>query len=69
VREANGKVGPRLGRLREQGDVAGVLPNSPQNLTYWIMHPREADPKTAMPELGVTEEDARDLAAYLLGLP
>jgi cytochrome c len=65
VREATGKVGPRLDWLTEQVYIAGVLPNSPQNLIAWIRQPREANPRTAMPDLGVSAEDARDIAAYL----
>jgi cytochrome c1 len=30
-----------------------------------VQHPHAVDPQTAMPEVGVTDEDARDLAAYL----
>ena len=45
--------------------IAGVLPNTPDALIRWIMDPRDVDPKTAMPDLGVTSHDARDIAAYL----
>ncbi len=62
---ADGRVGPRLDRLREQAYIAGVLPNSPQNMVTWIRRPKEIDPKTAMPTLSVSESDARDIAAYL----
>jgi cytochrome c len=65
VREAKGRVGPQLSRLREQIYLAGVLPNIPENLIEWIQHPRDINPQTAMPNLGVTEEDARDMATYL----
>jgi cytochrome c len=66
---ATGKVGPRLDRVREHVYVGGVLPNTPQNMIFWIANPKEADPRTAMPDLDVSEEDARDIAAYLYGLP
>jgi cytochrome c2 len=69
VRGAHGKVGPRLDRMKEQVYIAGILPNTPQNLTFWIKHPKRADAKTAMPDLGVTEQDARDIADYLYRLP
>ncbi len=62
---ADGRVGPRLDRLREPAYIAGVLPNSPQNLAAWIQRPRDIDPRTARPTLGVAEADARDMAAYL----
>lgn len=69
VRGANGNVGPRLDRVGEQVYVAGVLTNTPRNLTFWIVDPKIANPLTAMPDLGVSEEDARDIAAYLYRLP
>jgi cytochrome c1 len=42
-----------------------VLPNTPQNMVRWLRHPQAVSPKSAMPDLGVTEPDARDVAAYL----
>ena len=58
-------VGPSLKDIRKSSYVAGVLPNSADNLIKWIQHPQQVNPKTAMPELGVTEAQARDIAAYL----
>jgi cytochrome c2 len=65
VPHARSQVGPSLKQIRDASYVAGVLPNSAGNLEKWIMHPREIDPKTAMPDLGVTQAEARDMAAYL----
>ena len=65
---AVGKVGPVLDGIAERSYVAGVLPNTPDNLVRWIMAPRAVDPKTAMPNLGVRAADARDIAAYLYSL-
>jgi len=65
VREARGRVGPELTHLRAQAFIAGRLPNTPPNLALWIRAPRHVDPGSAMPDLGVTEQDARDIAAYL----
>jgi zinc transporter ZupT len=48
-----------------RGFIAGVLPNTPQNMVRWLRHPQAVSPKSAMPDLGVTEPDARDIAAYL----
>jgi cytochrome c1 len=45
--------------------IAGTLPNSPQHLTQWIEHPQQVHPGTAMPEMGVTPQDANDMAQYL----
>jgi cytochrome c len=69
VRGAVGMVGPKLDRVKERIYVAGVLPHTPENLLFWIAHPKQADPLTAMPDLGVSEADARDIAAYLYHLP
>jgi cytochrome c len=62
---ASGRVGPKLLELDEQIYVGGVLPNAPEQLVRWIQNPKEFSPETAMPELGVTAEDARDIAAHL----
>jgi cytochrome c2 len=48
--------------------IAGVLPNTPANLARWIIQPRLIRPHTIMPALGVSETDARDIAAYLYSL-
>jgi cytochrome c1 len=51
--------------MAHQAYIAGVLPNTRENLVYWILEPHKVDPLTAMPDLGVTEEQARDMAAFL----
>jgi cytochrome c len=48
--------------------VAGVLPNTPSNVIRWIQNPPGVDHLTAMPNLGVTDTDARDIASYLYTL-
>lgn len=68
VPQAAGKVGPALKGIGGQVYLAGRLENRPENLIAWIQHPRAVDPLTAMPELGVTEPQARDIAAYLYTL-
>jgi cytochrome c len=65
---ANAKVGPPLAGLIERAYVAGVVPNTPANLMMWIRNPQEVDPRTAMPDLGVGEREARDIAGYLYSL-
>lgn len=62
---ARGRVAPPLTAFSERAYVAGVLSNTPDNLIRWIRFPQEISPRTAMPNLGVTEQDARDIAAYL----
>lgn len=62
---ADGKVGGPLGGLRERVFIAGVANNTPRNLVHWIVDPRHFSPRTAMPATGISEDEARDLAAYL----
>ena len=65
VARATGLVGPPLEGLRERIYVGGVLPNTADNLVEWIKDPRRFSPKTAMPNVGATDAQARDIAAYL----
>ena len=45
--------------------IAGTLANTPENLARWLRETQKVKPGTAMPQLGVVEEDARDIAAFL----
>jgi len=66
---AQGQVGPRLdGSLADRIYIGGVLANNPENLIRWIRSAREINPHTAMPSTRITEQQARDIAAYLYGL-
>jgi cytochrome c len=65
---ADGLVGPPLTSMGARTYLAGALPNTPENLVRWIRHPQEIRPPNAMPDLHVTEEDGRDIAAYLYTL-
>lgn len=68
VRGWDGQIGPPLTHMADRSYVAGVLPNTPDNMIRWIKHPRQVDQLTAMPDAGVTDSDARDIAAYLYTL-
>lgn len=61
-------VGPPLNGIATRTYIAGILPNTPGNLIHWIRNPTSVDPLSAMPDLGVSEQDARDMAAYLYTL-
>lgn len=65
VAGADALVGPPLVHWSRRVYIAGRIANTPENLVRWIMDPRAIDERTAMPEMGVTESDARDIAAYL----
>lgn len=68
IRQAQGRVGPQLADFGNQVYIAGMLANRPENLVAWIHNPQQVNPDTAMPNLGVTEEEARDIAAFLYTL-
>jgi cytochrome c2 len=68
VAGANGLVGPPLAGIAQRSYIAGVLPNAPENMVRWIENPKAVDSLTAMPVLGVSPADARDIAAYLYTL-
>jgi cytochrome c2 len=68
IRGANATVGPPLTRIASRTFLAGQIHNTPGNMVRWIQHPREVERGTAMPEMGVTDSDARDIAAYLYTL-
>jgi cytochrome c2 len=62
---ADGKIGPPLVDLADRRLIAGRLPNTLPNLLEWLEHPQQVAPGTVMPDLGIEEPQARDLAAYL----
>jgi cytochrome c1 len=68
VRAANGVVGPPLMFFSRRTYIAGELPNTPDNLVRWVMDPPAVEPRTAMPKLGLNDQQARDVAAYLYTL-
>jgi cytochrome c2 len=65
---ANGQVGPSLEGIGGRVYLAGQLQNTPDNLRKWVEDPQGIRPGTAMPDMGVTDEDARDITAYLYTL-
>ena len=68
IRTARGLVGPPLLYYSRRTIIAGELPNTPDNLLHWIEDPPAIEPGTAMPNLGVPDGKARDMAAYLYTL-
>ncbi|MDB5369032.1 MAG: putative cytochrome c class protein [Roseomonas sp.] len=62
---ADGRVAAPLNGLLERVYVGGVARNTAANLTGWIVNPRAFSPRSAMPATGITEDEARDVAAYL----
>ncbi len=65
VADAGGTVGPPLIAWQRRTYIAGMLPNTPGYLVRWIMTPQQVVPGNAMPDMGVSQKDASDMAAYL----
>jgi cytochrome c len=65
---ADGVVGPPLSQFARRVYVAGMVRNTPDNLMDWLKDPQSIVPGNAMPNLGVTTRDARDMAGYLYTL-
>ena len=61
----NGHVGPPLTRIGSYHQIAGVLPNTPRNLVRWILDPPKFVPNVDMPKLGLSQQSAEDITAYL----
>lgn len=62
---ADGQVGPDLSNLRKRVYIGGVANNTADNLVRWIVSPQSLSPRSAMPATGISESEARDVAAYL----
>jgi cytochrome c2 len=65
VRKATGLVGPPLDNIALRAMIAGKLSNTPANVEQWIRNPQSVTPGTDMPNLNVSERDARDITAFL----
>lgn len=66
---ADGMAAPPLNKFYERSYVSGEVPNTWDNLIKYIQHPQDIEPGTVMPDLGVKEEEAREIAAYLYHQP
>lgn len=67
---AAGVAGPRLDNTVVRGTIAGdQIPATPQNLAQWIYEPASLKPNASMPKPGVSQAEARDIAAFLYSLP
>ena len=65
VRNATGMVGPPLDGVALRAIIGGHLANNPANMQRWIRDPQQVSPGTAMPDLNVGAQDARDINAFL----
>lgn len=65
IADSPGHIGPPLANWKRRKYIAGQLPNKEEMLIRWIMHPQDVEAGTAMPDLGVTDAEAKDMAAFL----
>lgn len=65
IRLADGLVGPPLNHMGKRVYIAGLLRNTPANMIRWLRDPQGVVPGNAMPDMGLSEDQARDIAAYL----
>ena len=68
IPNATGRMGPSLAGLATRTQLASGGANQPENLVVWITDPQTIAPGTSMPDVGVTEDEARDIVAYLYTL-
>jgi cytochrome c len=68
IRDAKGTVGPPLTGFSRRTFIAGRVPNTPDALISFIRDPQAIKPGSAMPRTGIGDQEARDVAAYLLTL-
>ena len=68
IHDARGLVGPPLYFMSRRTMIAGELPNTPDNMVRWLTSPKSIESGTAMPTLGLTDQQAKDAAAYLYTL-
>ena len=68
VRFPKGNVGPPLHGMAGRSLIAGHLPNKPGVLVAFLQDPPALAPQTGMPNVGLSIEQARDIAAYLYTL-
>jgi cytochrome c len=67
VAGASGTIGPNLAGVASRTTIAGaaVPNNGPDDLTRWILDPPAVKPGTQMPKLGLSDDEATKIVAYL----
>jgi cytochrome c2 len=68
VPNANGTLAPSLASWSKHRKLLDSYPNTPANLESWLQNPSRFKPGTTMPDLNVSPQDSRDMAAYLYSI-
>ncbi|HEY7064801.1 MAG TPA: c-type cytochrome [Chloroflexota bacterium] len=68
--DASGVTGPNLTNVTLRPTLAGEsIPMTPDTLARWLVNPADVKPGSPMPSLGLSAEQARDVAAFLYSQP
>ena len=63
---ASGVAGPNLTNIGLRPTLAGAsIPNSPKTMTAWLMDPAALKSDARMPNVGLSQQEAQDLTAFL----
>lgn len=68
IRWPKGQTGPSLEGFAHRSLIAGRLPNQPDILAAFVRNAPALLPETTMPAMPLTEEESRDVAAYLYAI-
>ena len=63
-----GSLGPSLAGMGSRPLIGGRVPNNPDTMTAFLQNPQAVDPNSRMTPVGVSEEDARHITAFLFTL-
>ncbi|MEX0867101.1 MAG: cytochrome c oxidase subunit II [Pirellulales bacterium] len=68
--KATADIGPNLTHVARRKQLGGgILENSTENLALWLKNPQAIKPGCKMPNFKLTDEQVRQLVAYLESLP
>jgi putative membrane protein len=65
ITAADGLVGPPLNHMGKRVFIAGTLQNNKKNMIVWLQNPQAIAPGNAMPNMGLSYQEALDITAYL----
>lgn len=63
-----GTLGPPLDGFAQQTLIAGRVPNRPDTLAAFVRDAPSVDPQSAMPPMPLSQQESRNVAAYLYTL-
>jgi cytochrome c1 len=61
-------TGPPLAKIATRAFLAGRQPNDPAHMIAWVRRPQAVEQGVGMPNSGLSDQEARDVAVYLYTL-